>query len=61
MSSAKVIALPTCTSCNRSITPEEKAVRFPCPSCNRVTIWRCEVCRDLSRTYVCPVCGFEGP
>lgn len=61
MQNAGLLTLPTCTSCNRVISPDEKAVKFPCPSCNRITIWRCEVCRELSRTYVCSLCGFEGP
>jgi len=50
-----------CTSCNKPIAPGESAVNFPCPSCGRVKIWRCEMCRELAKTYVCPSCGFEGP
>jgi len=50
-----------CTSCNKPIAPGESAVNFPCPSCGRVKIWRCEMCRELAKPYVCPSCGFEGP
>jgi predicted RNA-binding Zn-ribbon protein involved in translation (DUF1610 family) len=52
---------PSCSSCERLITPREDAVSFACPNCGKITIWRCELCRKLARRYVCPVCGFEGP
>ena len=53
--------LPTCTSCNRIIPPGTEAVRFPCPNCGDMMIWRCEACRRLARPYKCLKCGFEGP
>ncbi|MEE8114379.1 MAG: zinc finger domain-containing protein, partial [Nitrososphaerales archaeon] len=49
--------LPTCSSCNRPILPGEKAVRFACPECGEITIWRCEKCRQFSRSYKCINCG----
>ena len=52
---------PTCTSCNRNVKPYERGVRFLCPNCGKAEIWRCERCRKMGNTYVCPVCGFEGP
>ncbi|MEM0444783.1 MAG: zinc finger domain-containing protein [Nitrososphaerota archaeon] len=57
----KTVTFPRCTSCNRPITPDMKSVHFPCPNCARVSIWRCEICRELARLYTCPACGFEGP
>ncbi|MEM2004297.1 MAG: zinc finger domain-containing protein, partial [Nitrososphaerota archaeon] len=30
-------------------------------NCGRIVIWRCELCRELGKTYTCPACGFEGP
>ena len=53
--------LPVCTSCNRIIPPGTNAMKFPCPNCGEMLIWRCEKCRALARTYKCPKCGFEGP
>ncbi|MEM3692906.1 MAG: zinc finger domain-containing protein [Candidatus Bathyarchaeia archaeon] len=53
--------MPNCFSCNRIIAPGERAVKFPCPSCASITIWRCERCRILRRQYKCPSCGFTGP
>jgi len=52
---------PTCTSCNRNITPGMDAVKFYCPNCGDMLIWRCEICRKLARPYKCVKCGFEGP
>ncbi|MBN2336885.1 DUF1610 domain-containing protein [Candidatus Bathyarchaeota archaeon] len=53
--------MATCISCGRKITPEEKAVKFLCPSCGAVTLWRCEKCRLFGRKYKCPACGHTGP
>jgi len=55
------VKLPICTSCNRIIPPGTNAMKFPCPNCGEMLIWRCEKCRALARTYKCPKCGFEGP
>jgi hypothetical protein len=53
--------LPVCTSCRRPIPPYARAVRFMCPNCGEVEIWRCERCRKQGNLYVCPKCGFVGP
>lgn len=52
---------PVCSSCGRLVTPLEKGVRFLCPNCGSVTLWRCRICRSLGVKYACPKCGFEGP
>jgi len=54
-------SLSHCTSCTRPILPGTKAVRFNCPNCHQVLIWRDELCRKFSRRYKCVNCGFEGP
>ncbi len=51
----------TCLSCGHPIAPYENAVHFPCPNCGDVTIWRCERCRIMGKTYKCLKCDFEGP
>ncbi|TLY04917.1 MAG: DUF1610 domain-containing protein [Thaumarchaeota archaeon] len=43
------------------VTPGEKAVKFSCPNCHEVLIWRCQKCRKFTRRYKCSNCGFEGP
>jgi len=53
--------MPRCFCCNRPIPPGDLAVKFPCPNCGKIVIWRCSTCRSLSRPYKCPVCGFAGP
>ncbi|MCS6769831.1 MAG: zinc finger domain-containing protein [Candidatus Caldarchaeum sp.] len=55
------VKLPTCTWCHRPINPLESATFFPCPNCGKSTIWRCEICRELAKPYVCPTCFFKGP
>ncbi len=55
------VKLPKCSSCNRPISVGEKAVKFYCPNCGLVQIWRCEKCRMFARVYKCINCGFEGP
>ncbi|MEM0286731.1 MAG: zinc finger domain-containing protein [Nitrososphaerota archaeon] len=59
--SLPAIRPPICSSCNRTINPRENAVKFYCPDCGKVLIWRCERCRKLARPYKCENCGFEGP
>ncbi|MCF3652683.1 MAG: zinc finger domain-containing protein [Aigarchaeota archaeon] len=61
MSSGEEIVLPLCTSCKKPIEPHEHAVKFPCPNCGKVIIWRCRLCRELAKPYICPSCGFMGP
>jgi predicted RNA-binding Zn-ribbon protein involved in translation (DUF1610 family) len=58
MSSLRV---PVCTSCHKPIAPYARGVRFVCPNCGEIEIWRCEKCRKQGNTYVCPKCGFVGP
>ncbi|MEM0042734.1 MAG: zinc finger domain-containing protein [Thermofilaceae archaeon] len=55
------LRLPVCSSCRRPIAPYSRGVRFRCPNCGEVDIWRCEKCRKLVIQYVCPKCGFVGP
>ncbi|MEM4587774.1 MAG: zinc finger domain-containing protein [Candidatus Jordarchaeales archaeon] len=55
------VKLPICSSCSRPIHPDTGGVKFPCPNCGKITIWRCYKCRQLGNPYKCPVCGFEGP
>jgi len=55
------LKLPVCSSCGRPIPPHERGVRFPCPNCGEVIIWRCPRCRKMVNPYKCPKCGFEGP
>lgn len=59
--SQKPMQLPVCASCNRTIMPNDECVKFKCPKCGDVLIWRCESCREFARTYRCSGCGFEGP
>jgi|APFre7841882590_1041340.scaffolds.fasta_scaffold11755_3 predicted RNA-binding Zn-ribbon protein involved in translation (DUF1610 family) len=61
LSEAKTVKMPTCNWCGRMILPAEAAVKFPCPSCGEVVVWRCEKCRLFGRPYKCPKCGFTGP
>jgi predicted RNA-binding Zn-ribbon protein involved in translation (DUF1610 family) len=55
------INMPVCIWCRHIIVPGENAVKFPCPDCGEVVIWRCEKCRLFGRPYKCPKCGFTGP
>ena len=62
MTMSKMIDMPRCTSCNKTISPsEEGTTRFSCPNCNDVIIVRCEKCRLFGNKYVCPKCNFQGP
>ncbi|NQT08511.1 DUF1610 domain-containing protein [Candidatus Bathyarchaeota archaeon] len=53
--------MPSCISCGKRIVPGESTVKFNCPTCGAVRIWRCEKCRLFGREYTCPACGFKGP
>ncbi|MFY9300469.1 MAG: zinc finger domain-containing protein [Candidatus Nitrosotenuis sp.] len=55
------LTLPVCSCCNKHIMPNDKCVKFMCPECGTVLIWRCESCRDAARTYTCQSCNFSGP
>ncbi|MCS7105360.1 MAG: zinc finger domain-containing protein [Thermofilaceae archaeon] len=55
------LTVPICTSCRRPISPFTRGVRFRCPNCGEVEMWRCEKCRKQSNPYTCPKCGFIGP
>lgn len=55
------INLPKCSCCNRHIMPNDKCVKFGCPSCGNQIVWRCQSCRDAARGYSCSKCSFTGP
>ncbi|MEM2840848.1 MAG: zinc finger domain-containing protein [Candidatus Bathyarchaeia archaeon] len=61
MSQIRVLKMPSCNQCGRTIIPGEAAVKFNCPNCGDVLIWRCEKCRLFAREYKCPKCGNVGP
>lgn len=50
-----------CASCNLHISAVKNFVTFPCPSCSKELIIRCDVCKAGDVKYVCPQCNFEGP
>jgi predicted RNA-binding Zn-ribbon protein involved in translation (DUF1610 family) len=58
---SKPLQLPVCTSCSRPIMPNDECVKYYCPNCGYVLMWRCESCREFARPYKCVGCGFEGP
>ncbi|HYL66745.1 MAG TPA: zinc finger domain-containing protein [Nitrosopumilaceae archaeon] len=41
--------------------PNDKCVKFNCPSCGTILVWRCESCRESAKTYKCKSCNFDGP
>ncbi len=55
------ISLPMCSCCRRYIMPNDKCVKFDCPSCGGSLIWRCQSCRNAARNYTCGKCDFMGP
>lgn len=55
------ISLPVCDCCHRHIIPNDKCVKFNCPNCGSVLLWRCQSCREAARFYSCTQCNFEGP
>ena len=61
MSETDLIKTPMCSCCNKIISPTENAVKFNCPECGDIVIWRCELCRKFSRSYRCAKCDFIGP
>ncbi len=50
-----------CTSCGMNLSGDDRFVRFKCPNCLKVEIFRCSRCKRLSVEYLCPNCGFKGP
>ncbi|MFZ0183386.1 MAG: zinc finger domain-containing protein [Nitrosotalea sp.] len=58
---SSTIGLPVCTSCHRPIMPRDMCVKFNCPDCGSLLLWRCESCREAARVYKCSSCTFEGP
>ncbi|MCX6821383.1 MAG: zinc finger domain-containing protein [Candidatus Aenigmarchaeota archaeon] len=50
-----------CTSCGLNLLGDDRYVRFKCPKCAKVEIFRCSQCKRLSNEYLCPSCGFKGP
>ncbi|MCW4032411.1 MAG: zinc finger domain-containing protein [Candidatus Bathyarchaeota archaeon] len=61
MSETANVKMPLCNWCGKIIAPGERAIKFPCPGCGEVVIWRCEKCRLFGRSYKCPKCGIKGP
>jgi len=61
LSGGERLKMPTCNWCGKIISSSEEAVKFPCPNCGGLIIWRCEKCRVFGRPYKCPKCGFMGP
>ncbi|MCH2603959.1 MAG: zinc finger domain-containing protein [Candidatus Nitrosopelagicus sp.] len=41
--------------------PNDKCVKFNCPECDAVLLWRCESCREAATSYTCDSCKFSGP
>ena len=41
--------------------PNDKCIKFDCPSCGSRLIWRCSSCRIAARNYSCGSCNFSGP
>ncbi|MBI2007063.1 MAG: DUF1610 domain-containing protein, partial [Nitrosopumilales archaeon] len=37
---SSTLSLPVCTCCHRHIMPKDKCVKFNCPNCGKVLIWR---------------------
>ncbi len=50
-----------CSSCGKRIEAEDTWVEFPCPSCGKESIIRCEKCKSTMVSYECGKCGFTGP
>ena len=50
-----------CTSCKTPIKAKDNFVKFSCPNCGEVEIYRCNTCKSLSNKYTCPLCKFTGP
>jgi predicted RNA-binding Zn-ribbon protein involved in translation (DUF1610 family) len=50
-----------CSTCGIRVESESVWVEFPCPSCGKLVITRCERCKRLENPYTCPGCGFRGP
>jgi len=50
-----------CLSCGKRIEAERFWVEFPCPSCGKEKIIRCEKCKGMENKYTCKKCGFTGP
>lgn len=48
----------TCVSCGRLTS---SYTEFKCPKCGKGIIVRCYHCREITNTYKCSECGFEGP
>ena len=50
-----------CSSCGKRIEAERDWVKFDCPKCGKSVIIRCEKCKRLENSYICPDCEFKGP
>ena len=51
--------MKTCSTCNKAVMDDY--IEFKCPKCGKAKIVRCKHCRETSKIYACPECGFEGP
>ena len=47
-----------CVSCGRLTNDYTE---FKCPTCGSGSIIRCHHCREISNSYKCKECNFEGP
>jgi len=50
-----------CSSCGENLVGQKDFVKFKCPDCGEEEIIRCRRCRNLSVSYKCGKCGFDGP
>lgn len=50
-----------CSSCGKRIEAEDFWVEFPCPSCAKNQVIRCEKCKTMENPYTCTGCKFSGP
>ncbi len=54
----RVLPGKKCVSCGHL---SHEYTEFDCPQCGKGRIIRDRQCREISNTYKCDVCGFEGP
>lgn len=58
---AAAVQAMRCTSCGKLVEAEQFWVEFPCPSCGKARVIRCEKCKGMENPYTCPSCAFKGP
>lgn len=54
----EILSGKVCISCGRL---SSEYTEFKCPQCGEGAIIRDIHCREISNTYRCAHCGFEGP